>query len=48
MDHDGSRDDAPDERDAHDANAAERPAKKPYQSPTISRHGNLRLMTQLE
>jgi hypothetical protein len=24
------------------------PSKKPYKSPTISRHGNLRLMTQLE
>jgi hypothetical protein len=23
-------------------------AKKPYKSPTIKRHGNLRLMTQLE
>lgn len=28
--------------------SAEAPAKKPYKSPTISRHGNLRLMTQLE
>lgn len=24
------------------------PAKKPYAKPTIARHGNLRMMTQLE
>lgn len=30
------------------AAAADTSAKKPYKSPTIKRHGNLRLMTQLE
>jgi hypothetical protein len=47
MDH-GSRDERRDERDADKLVASERPVKKPYKSPTISRHGNLRLMTQLE
>ena len=48
MDHDSSRDVPPDENDAPQADAAERPTKKPYKTPAISRHGNLRLMTQLE
>jgi hypothetical protein len=37
---------SPDEPPADGTGETE--TRKPYKSPTISRHGNLRLMTQLE
>lgn len=33
---------------AREDKPGETAGRKPYKSPTISRHGNLRLMTQLE
>ena len=50
MDDDRNRDGSHDTTEVvrPDDGDAARPAKKPYKSPVISRHGNLRLMTQLE